>query len=44
MQILMASHWTEPGDHYGRVKRRVKGTKGKGHPIGRPTVAASLCG
>ena len=41
MQILTAKHWTEVGDPYGRVRRRIEGTEGDGSPIGRTTVSTN---
>jgi hypothetical protein len=39
MQILTANHWSEVGDTYGRVRRRIEGAKGDGNPTGRPAVS-----
>ena len=33
-----ASHWTEVGDPYGRVRRRIANAEEDGNPIGRPTI------
>ena len=42
MQILIAKHWTEVRDPYGRVRGRIEGAEGDGNPIGRPTVSTNL--
>jgi hypothetical protein len=42
MQILIASHWTEVRDPYGRVRGRIEGAEGDGNLIERPTVSTNL--
>jgi hypothetical protein len=41
MQILTGNHWTEAGDPYGRVRRRMEGAEGDGNPIERTTVSTN---
>jgi hypothetical protein len=39
MQILTANHWTEPGDHNGRVRGSTKGAEVGCNPIGRTIIS-----
>jgi hypothetical protein len=38
MQILLANHWIEVQDQYGRVRERTEGAEGNCNPTGRTTV------
>jgi hypothetical protein len=35
--MLTGNHWSEVGDHYGRVRGKIKGTEVDGSYIGRTT-------
>jgi hypothetical protein len=39
MQIIIANHWTEVADSYGRLRERIEGIEEDGNPIGRSTVS-----
>lgn len=41
MQILIANHWTEVRDPYGRVRGRIDREEGDGNPVGRLTVSTN---
>jgi hypothetical protein len=38
----ITKHWTEVGDHYRRVKGRIRGAEGNCNPTGRPKVSTNL--
>jgi hypothetical protein len=42
MKILIANHWIEVGDQYGRVRGRIEGAEGDCNPIGRRTLSTNL--
>jgi hypothetical protein len=42
MQVLTGNHWTEPGDHNGRVRKRIEGAEEDCNPIGRTTISTNL--
>jgi hypothetical protein len=41
MQILTSHHWTEVGDPYGRVRRKIGGVEGDGNFIRRTTESTN---
>jgi hypothetical protein len=42
MQMVIANHWTEVGDSYGRVTGKNKAAEGDCNPIGRPILSTNL--
>jgi hypothetical protein len=38
MQILKAKHWTESGEHNGRIRERAEGAEWNCNPIGRLSI------